>query len=661
VKILLRNSQGLFKAVMAGALACSLAGCGGGTTPPPVTPPPVTPPPVTPPPVTPPPVTPPPVTPPPVTPPPVTPPPVSNPGVSFSGKVLAGSQPIVGATVQLYAAATTGNGSAATALLSNALTSDSTGAFTVAAGYSCPTAASQIYIIVRAGQVGSAIANPAITLASAFGACNQITADSEFVINEVTTAAMAWGLAQFFGTGGNVGASATNAQGLANAAATVSNLANLTTGASPGATFPTTGASPATKVNAVADLLNNCTATASGCDALFSATTPNGGAAPDNTLDAVLNLVRNPGSNVVTLFAQLPPSGALPFAPVPSKAPADWTLSINYHGGGIDKNNPSGVGVDANGNIWVSTYTGAVAEFSAIGTPMFPSGITGGGLLKSDALAVDPQGNIWVPDGGSPSVNGDFGSVTELSSTGQVLSGATGFSAGGISYPTAIAVDTNGTVWIPDYGNSRVTLLSSAGQPLSGTSGYQSLQFSFPLAVAIDANHNGWIANFGNDTVSKVSADGSQIASFASGNGPDGLAVDQRGYVWVANQTGNSITELANDGSVVSSGYSDNKASILAPQGIVIDGSGNVWVANLHSHAITELAGSAAASPILPGAILSPTAGYASDAGFTEAYAIVADASGNLWVTDFNNNTLTEIVGVATPVKTPVLGPPQTP
>ena len=143
------------------------------------------------------------------------------------------------------------------------------------------------------------------------------------------------------------------------------------------------------------------------------------------------------------------------------------------------------------------------------------------------------------------------------------------------------------------------------------------------------------------------------------GAGPDGIAIDQRGYVWVANQIGNSISELGNDGTIVSSGYSDNKTSILAPQGLAIDGSGNVWVANLHSHAITELAGSA--SPVSPGTILSPTAGYASDAGFTEAYAIVVDASGNLWVTDFNNNTLTQIVGLATPVKTPAQGPPQTP
>lgn len=578
---------------------------------------------------------------------------------------MAGSLPIVGAAVQLYAAGTGGSGSASTSLLASALTTDATGLFTVAAGYSCPLAGSEIYVVARGGQVGGAPNNTAITLASALGGCNQITAGSQFVVNEVTTAATAWGLAQFFGTEGNLGASATNVQGLANAVATVANLANLTKGSAPGTTFPATGDSTSAvkKINIVADLLNNCTATASGCGSLFAATTPNGGAAPTNTLDAVLNMVRNPGSNVAMLFAQLPVSGA-PFSPVLSAAPADWTLSISYHGGGIgdgvplDSKLPSGLGVDAAGNLWVSTYSGVVSEFSTTGTPKFPSGITGGGLSDSKALAIDPQGNLWIPDGGSSGVNGGFGSVTELSSSGQVLSGATGYSAGGISYPTAIAIDPNGTVWIPDYGNSRVTLLSSTGQPLSGTTGYESLQFSFPLAVAIDSNHYGWVANFGNDTVSKVSADGNQITSFPSVGGPDGIAVDQRGYVWVANQIGNSITELANDGTVVSGGYSDNKASILAPQGIAIDGVGHVWVANLHSHTITELAGSAAASP---GAILSPTAGYAPDAGFIEAYAIVVDASGNLWVTDFNNGTLTEIVGLATPVKTPVLGPPETP
>ncbi len=577
---------------------------------------------------------------------------------------MAGKAPIVGATVQLYAAGTTGNGSASTALLTSTLTTDAAGGFTAPAGYTCPLTSSQVYVVVHGGQVGTAADNPAITLTSALGACGDIAASSSFVVNEVTTAASAWGLAQFFGADANLGATSTNAQGLANAVATVANLADLTKGSSPGAAFPNTGSSPAAKINAAADLLNNCTGAASGCAALFSATTPSGGTAPANTLDAALNLVRNPGSNVAVLWAQLSAPTA-PFTPLPTAEPADWTLLINYGGGGIKQStltssgsSPSGLGVDAGGNIWVANYGGVVSKFSPTGAPLFPAGITSGGLYDSDALAVDAEGDAWVPNDGSPGVNGGFGTVTELSSAGQPISGTTGYSTGGINYPTSIAIDTNGTVWVPNYGNSTITLLSSTGQPLSGATGYASKQFSFPVAVAIDANHDGWVANTSNDTVSKVSADGTQVTSYACCLGPDGIAVDQRGFVWVANERGNSISELANDGTIVSSGYSDNKASIFAPQGLAIDGSGHVWIANLHGPSITELAGSTAASP---GQILSPTAGYAADSGFTEAFAIVVDASGNLWVTDFNNNTLSEIVGLATPVKTPALGPPQTP
>src|SRR6202021_483815 len=106
--------------------------------------------------------------------------------------------------------------------------------FTVAAGYACPATSSQLYVMVRGGQVGSAASNAAITLTTPIGTCSQLAANSQFVINEVTTAATAWGLSQFLSAGGNIGAAATNAQGLANAVATAANLANLTTGKSPG-------------------------------------------------------------------------------------------------------------------------------------------------------------------------------------------------------------------------------------------------------------------------------------------------------------------------------------------------------------------------------------------------------------------------------------------
>jgi hypothetical protein len=370
-------------------------------------------------------------TPPPPPSPPSPPPPVNSgfPGLTFGGKVLAGTQPIAGAAVQIYAAGTTGNGSASASLLTTAVTTDASGAFTIPASYYCPVAGSQLYVIARGGNVGTAAANSGIGLASVIGACNQLTASSQFVINEVTTVATVWALAQFIASDTSVGASATNAQGFANAIATVANLANITAGTSPGAAFPANGASPAAKINTVANLLNVCTAapTSTPCDQLFTATTPSGGSAPDNTFDAALNLVKNPGNNVTSLYAQSTTSSV--FKPALTSAPADWILFINYTGGGMDS--PSALGVDATGNIWVASYFSSVAEFTSTGSPVFAKGITSGGLLQSYGLAIDGQSNVWVTNQGSPSsVNKSLGSVTVLNSAGQPVSGATGYSAG---------------------------------------------------------------------------------------------------------------------------------------------------------------------------------------------------------------------------------------
>ena len=583
---------------------------------------------------------------------------VANPGVGFIGRAMAGTQPVVGATVQVYAAGTSGNGSTGTALLTNSLTTDGAGAFSVPAGYACPAVSSQLYVVVRGGYLGSGAANPAIALATSVGACNQLTSGSQFVMNEVTTAATAYGLAQFLSPGGNVGSSATNSKGLSNAVATVASLANLTTGTSPGSSFPANGSSPAAKINSIANLLNSCTSATSlsGCTPLFSATTPGGGTAPNNTLDAALNLVRNPGNNVATLYTQSTASKA--FTPALTAAPADWTMFINYTGGGM--NTPTAVGVDATGNVWVTSYHSVVSEFSPTGTPLFANGITGGGLFNSYGLAIDAQNNVWIPneDSTNTGVNSKLGSVTVLDSSGQITSGPTGYIAGGIAYPIAIAIDTNATAWVIDYWNQHLTLLSSTGQPLSGATGYSSPETDYPISLAIDANHNAWVGNSYGSSVVKVSPDGSQFTSYPCCYWAGGIAIDQRGYVWVANYRGDSISQLASDGTVISNGYSDGLASIWHPQGIAIDGSGHVWVTNILGSSITELAGSATSSP---GQILSPTAGWAKDAGLTKGFAVAIDASGNLWVVSNDKSTLTEIVGLATPVKTPQVGPVQSP
>src|ERR1039457_6376274 len=97
---------------------------------------------------------------------PVTQPPPGGYAVTgFAGKAMAGKQPLIGAAVQLYAAGSGGNGSAATALLSTSLTTDANGTFTVPAAYPCPSAEAQIYVVARGGKPGAAASpNAAIAL-----------------------------------------------------------------------------------------------------------------------------------------------------------------------------------------------------------------------------------------------------------------------------------------------------------------------------------------------------------------------------------------------------------------------------------------------------------------------------------------------------------------
>jgi streptogramin lyase len=570
---------------------------------------------------------------------------------------LAGTQPLVDASVQLYAAGTTGNGSAGTALLTSQLTTNANGSFTVPAGYLCPSAASQLYVVVSGGRPGSASApvNGAIALLTVPGACNQIAASTQIVVNEATSVAAVYALAQFLSSGANLGASSTNTVGLQNAVATASALVSVTTGSSPGPSFAANGSSPAPKIDSLANLLNACvvsTSNGSACTTLFADTTPAGSAsAPTNTLEALLDLARNPAHNAASLYALS--TGSSAFTPVLSAKPSDWTLFVNYTGGGMD--GPTGLGVDSAGNVWVASYFNAASLFSPLGKPLLPQGVTGFGLSASYGLAVDGNNDAWVPNEPNPGFPGN--SVSVFNSSGQSIAGSGGFTQGGLDYPIAVAIDTDNSAWVVDYGNSSVTHLSNSGQPLSGANGYTSPYFAFPVAAAIDSAHNVWVANQSATTITKVEPDGSQFTNYSCCDGPSGLAIDQVGDVWVANYSGNSISEISSSGAVLSNGGSTG-GGIDHPQGVAIDGAGSVWIANYRGPSITELAG---ASTAAPGAVLTPAGGLGGDAALLEAYAIAVDASGNLWISNFGSNTLTEFVGLASPVRTPLIGPPITP
>jgi hypothetical protein len=266
-------------------------------------------------------------------------------GGQLRGSIHGGQQPISGSSLQLYAAATTGYGAAATALLSSPVVSDANGGFTITGDYTCPSSTSQLYIVATGGNPGLAPGtnNPAIALMAALGPCSlhggeyTLDPDSFILINEVTTVASVYALAAFMGSDAtHLGTSSTNATGLANSFSLVNNLVNVTTGTALAVTPAGNGTAPQATINALGNIMAACVnsdGTGTACAALAAAATPSGGTAPTDTIQGILNVARNPANNVSALYGLT--TATPPFQPAVAAVPNDWVLSVTYTAGGL--------------------------------------------------------------------------------------------------------------------------------------------------------------------------------------------------------------------------------------------------------------------------------------------------------------------------------------
>jgi streptogramin lyase len=231
------------------------------------------------------------------------------------------------------------------------------------------------------------------------------------------------------------------------------------------------------------------------------------------------------------------------------------------------------------------------------------------------------------------------------------------YTSGGLNFPIAVAFDTSGVAWVVNYGNSHVTLLNGSGTPLSGAAGYTAANLEFPSAVATNSKCNAFVANQSSNTITRVLGDGSAFTDYVVGQGPTSVAVDSQDNVWSANFYANSVGLVSSAGTVLSGGGYTGGA-MNAPRAIAVDGSGNAWVASERGPALAEFSSASSANH---GTLLSPSAGWGADAKLLEPYSLAIDAAGNIWVSNYGSNTLTEFIGVAAPVKTPLLGPVRVP
>jgi hypothetical protein len=611
-------------------------------------------------------------------------------GVALKGRVHGGQQPIVGASVYLYAAGTAGYGGASKSLLKSGagtsedgngnyyVTTDANGDFTIGGDYTCPASTTQVYLYSIGGNSGSGT-NSAAGLLAALGTCSNLTSSVFAIVNEVSTVATAYAIAGYATDATHVSSSgsALALTGVTNAFATVQNLETLGTGQSLTITPAQNGTAPGYEINTLADILAACVntngSTASGmpCNTLLS-NAMNGSTMPTETATAAINIAHNPGANVATLYVLA--TANPPFQPTLASTtgtPNDWTVGIDY--GGCVTSFPEGLAIDGSGNVWLADQDpDGICEFSPLGVPAASSGYTGGGLASPWDVAIDSLGDVWVTNeyGNSDT----SGSVSEFSSTGSVLSnaGMYGFTGGQLSLPWGIAIDSNDNVWIAD-GNPNTTTFgyditeyNSAGSNYAN-SPYSNGGLDNPVNIAIDTSNNVWIAN-GSGSISEFSSAGSPISPDSTGytggglesnsDGTGGIAIDASGNVWSGNlNSGGSpvIGELNSSGTAVnSSGYTS--AGLEDPSSMAIDGAGNVWVDNTLGNALVEFNST--------GTALGPAGGYIGSGLYTVSPVVAGmaiDGSGNIWISNYYLESLVEVVGAAAPVVTPIVANLKTP
>lgn len=284
---------------------------------------------------------------------------------------------------------------------------------------------------------------------------------------------------------------------------------------------------------------------------------------------------------------------------------------------------------------------GAIARFA------FPS-----------AVALGPDGNLYVSDTNNtairkltrPAVDGAGWSVTTLAGTNSAgfFDGSGG--AARFSSPQGLALDADGNVYVADAGNHRIRRITPLGSVSTyaggGSSGYvdgaatSAARFNSPYAVAVASDGTVFVADRLNHCIRRISTGGTvstyagtTVAGGADGallgasfNEPSALAIDEFDVLYVADDAGqrirrvtpssgpNTVTTVAGTGLAgLVNGFGD-VARFNHPAGLCVLASGEVLVADSENHCLRRISAtlkvdaSALGSSTSVGATIDPPA-----------------------------------------------------
>jgi RHS repeat-associated protein len=240
---------------------------------------------------------------------------------------------------------------------------------------------------------------------------------------------------------------------------------------------------------------------------------------------------------------------------------------------------PTALAVDSTGNLYiadtwnsrirkVNVSTGIITTVAGTVT----DGYTGDGgpatsaeICQPSGIAVDGAGNLYIADSANSVIR-------EVSASTGIITTVVNSSAA-LSDPAGIALDSSGHLYIADFGSNLVRQWTISTGSIStvagnGTAGYSgnggsatSAELNWPTAVAVDGNGNIFIAERDNHVIRSVSRSSGTITTVAgnntagySGDGgpatsaqlnyPEGVALDAAGNVYIGDSSNHRVREV---------------------------------------------------------------------------------------------------------------------
>ncbi|WP_229418134.1 NHL repeat-containing protein [Massilia sp. Root351] len=327
---------------------------------------------------------------------------------------------------------------------------------------------------------------------------------------------------------------------------------------------------------------------------------------------------------------------------------------------------PYGVAVDAAGNIYIAdagdnnrirklTPGGATSTLAG-GKEGFVDGPGAQARFNTPSgIAIDAQGNLYVADTGNNAIRkvAPDGTVSTLAGNGAAGTADGKGKDAQFNGPVGVAVGDDGVVYVADTYNDAirriapdgaVTTIAGSGAPGDADGPALNAGFDTPCALVLDGDGGLLIADTRNNAIRKLGKDGmvSTVMRAPENNRqavlrrPMALARTADGHLYIASGSQGRILQLTPQGELgglldigqrVEPEYgSDGKVQLYAPRGMALARNGSLVVSDAATFRIHRLsaATSADALPAPPQPAAAAAGNSGSSGGAPQSAALAA-------------------------------------